>query len=230
MGLPIRLICVPQGPEYKSVCQGLRRAVTPPPLLPIPVGPGPLTRYLKELQRTGNISCDQQPQILFMGLCGSLTPDYAVGDIVLYQNCVYGTNSTAKLLPCDLALTTQLDHRLRGIPQVRALTSDRLVCSITEKHRLAQEYDAEVVDMEGFAALEVLKPTGIAVAMLRVVSDNCDHDLPDLNAAFSPDGVLQSLPLAIGLLRQPLAATRLIRGSLKGLQVLRDIATRLFTA
>jgi len=40
--------------------------------------------------------------------------------------------------------------------------------------------------------------------MLRVISDDCEHDLPDLTSALSPDGSLQPLPLAIGLLRQPL--------------------------
>lgn len=229
MPLPIRLVCVPQGSEYKAVCQGLSQTETPPPVLPIPIGSGPLTRSLAQLQRTGTITSDQHPQILLMGLCGSLIPRYAVGDIVCYQGCVYATNPSTKLLPCNLALTTLIDHRLQGISQVRALTSDRLVCSAVEKHQLSQKYDAEVVDMEGYAALETLNQLGAAVAMLRVVSDDCSHDLPDLNAALSPEGALLPLPLAIGLLRQPLAAAQLIRGSLRGLRVLREVTRRLFT-
>jgi hypothetical protein len=65
--------------------------------------------------------------------------------------------------------------------------------------------------------------------MLRVISDNCHHNIPDLSSALSSDGSLQTLPLAIGLLRQPLAATRLILGALRGLKVLQDVTTSLFT-
>lgn len=165
-----------------------------------------------------------------MGLCGSLTPRYSVGDIVLYQSCVYGSNAaTAQLRPCDPELTVTLYHRLkeRAIV-VKALTSDRLIYSAVEKRHLGQLYGAEVVDMEGFAALEVLSRAGVAVAMIRVISDDCHHNLPDLSSALSPEGSLQSLPLAIGLIRQPIAAARLIRGALRGLQVLQEITTCLF--
>lgn len=224
------MIFVPQGSEHKAVCRGLlnRTTITPPPVLSIPVGPGPLIRHLAQLQKNRTITCDRHPQILLVGLCGSLIPQHAVGDVVLYQGCVYGTNRSSKLLPCDPVLTNLIDCHLQGICQVKALTSDRIVWSATEKRQLAQEHKAEVVDMEGYAALEVLSQAGIAVAMLRVVSDNCHHDLPDLNRALSPEGTLQPLPLAIGLLRQPIAATRLVRGSLKSLQILRDVTTRLF--
>jgi hypothetical protein len=108
---------------------------------------------------------------------------------------------------------------------VRALTSDRLIWSAAEKCELGKIYTAEVVDMEGFAALKVLGQAGIAVAMVRVVSDDCHHNLPDLTAALSLDGALQPLPLALGLLRQPIAAARLIRGALRGLQVLQRVTT-----
>jgi hypothetical protein len=65
------------------------------------------------------------------------------------------------------------------------------------------------------------------VGMIRVVSDDCFHDLPDLSAAFSPEGSLKPLPLAIGMARQPLAASRLIRGSLKGLSRLEKLSRQL---
>ncbi len=165
-----------------------------------------------------------------MGLCGSLTSHYSVGDIVLYESCVYGSNAaTSKKLRCDPELTATLYHRLkeRAI-LVKALTSDRLIYSAVEKRHLGQLYGADVVDMEGFAALDVLSQAGVAVAMIRVISDD-HHNLPNLSSALSPDGSLQSLPLAVGLIRQPIAAARLIRGALRGLQVLRDVTIRLFT-
>ncbi len=228
--LPIHAILVPQGSEYQAICRGLTRIVPTPPVVPIPIGSEPLTRHLKKLQQAGYFSNHQQPRVLLMGLCGSLTPRYSIGDIVLYQACVYSSKAApSPLHPCDPTLTTRILERLKERAYlVRALTSDRIVWSAAEKRHLGQSYDAEVVDMEGFAALEVLSQAGVAVAMLRVVSDDCEHDLPDLTSALSPDGSLQRLPLAIGLLRQPLAATRLIRGALRGLQVLQEVTAFLF--
>ncbi|MBV9388464.1 MAG: hypothetical protein JOZ78_18730 [Chroococcidiopsidaceae cyanobacterium CP_BM_ER_R8_30] len=64
--------------------------------------------------------------------------------------------------------------------------------------------------------------------MVRVVSDSCHHNIPDLTSAISPSGSLQPLPLALRLIRQPIAGTRLIRGALRGLQVLQQVTTYLF--
>jgi len=227
--LPIQFILVPRGPEYRAVCHGVSRAGVPPIVLPIPIGPEPLTRYLTA--PTGALTGFHQPRVLLMGLCGSLTSHYRIGHVVLYHGCVCRTNRSPQLLRCDPELTTLLQDTLQlATPQARALTSDRLVWSAAEKQQLHHEYQAEVVDMEGYAALQVLSPAKIPVAMIRVVSDDCDHDLPDLHSALDPDGALQPLPLAMGLLQQPLAAARLIRGSLRGLQALRNVAADLFTA
>jgi nucleoside phosphorylase len=165
-----------------------------------------------------------------MGLCGSLSPRYTIGDIVLYQDCVYESKEPTPLAQsCDRQLTTLLHQKLKErVPLVNSLTSDRLVYSASEKRRLGQIYNTEVVDMEGFAALEVLTQAGVAVAMVRVISDDSHHNIPNLTSAISPNGSLQPLSLAIGMLRQPIAATRLIRGALHGLQVLQKVTTVLF--
>ena len=229
---PIQTILVPQGAEYKAVCRGLSR-VKPPNLLilPIPVGCKPLTRYLEKYQQAGHFQNEPQPRVLLMGLCGSLSPHYAVGDIVIYQECVYESKVSTPLLQlCDRELTTSLHHKLKErVSLVSSLTSDRLIFSAAQKRHLGQIYNTDVVDMEGFAALEVLNQAGVAVAMVRVISDDSHHNLPNLTSAISPDGSLQPLPLAIGMLRQPIAATLLIRGAIHGLRVLQKVTTLLFS-
>lgn len=166
-----------------------------------------------------------------MGLCGSLTSGYSIGDTVLYKSCLYQTDQSVSLSHlCDPELTSLIERKLKITYLVKALTSDRLVWSATEKRQLGQQYGADVVDMEGFTTLEVLNQAGVAVAMVRVISDDCHYDLPDLTEAISPDGFLQPLPLAMRMLRQPLAATRLIQGSLQGLRVLQKVTTHLFMA
>lgn len=229
MSVPVHVILVPQGAEYQAVCRGLSRIALPtPPVVPLPVGPAPVRQHLQRLQQDKYLAGCQQ--VLVMGLCGSLNPRLCVGEVVLYQDCVYETETaTPSTYACDRSLTIQLQQRLQTKASlVRCLTSERLIWSQQEKHNLGQVYQADVVDMEGFAALEVLTQAGMTVTMLRVISDDCQHDLPNLNSAVSANGRLQPLPLALRMLQRPIAATRLVQGALQGLKVLQAVTTTLF--
>ncbi|HEY9669580.1 MAG TPA: phosphorylase, partial [Coleofasciculaceae cyanobacterium] len=173
-------ILVPQGAEYKAVCRGLSRVKCPKlQVLPIPVGPKPLAEYLKQWQQSEDYRNDPPLKILVMGLCGSLSPQLVVGDIVVYQGCVGESDAPISgLRSCDEELTTVLHNKLeKQVPVVKALTCDRIIVSAQEKCHLTQLYDTQVVDMEGYAALETLAESGVAVAMLRVISDDSHHNL-----------------------------------------------------
>lgn len=220
--LPINTILVPQGAEYKAVCRAFRGVTgSIPTVIGIPVGMKPLLKYLQQGQFLAPKS-----RVLIMGLCGSLSDRYTVGDIVLYQDCVY----QGKQQECDRTFTTQLHSSIsQKVSLVKSLTSDRVIWSATEKRRLGETLAADVVDMEGFTALEFFNATGVSVAILRVVSDDCQHNIPDLTLAINSDGSLNPFPLAMAMLRQPLAATRLIRGSLTALKVLEQVTNLLFS-
>ena len=228
----IDAILVPQGQEYQAVCRGLAKTTSGKILvLPIPVGSKSLTPYLKKCQQLKNFPPQQKPRVLLMGLCGSLSPQYKLREIVIYQGCVYATNQDEKFWQsqeCDRQLTASLQRQLQERAYlVTGLTSDRLLCSSEEKRHLGQIYQTGVVDMEGFAALEVLKSAGVAVAMVRVISDDCYQDLPNIERAITSEGNIEPLPLAIAFLRQPLAAARLIRGSLQALRILEQVTREL---
>jgi hypothetical protein len=228
---PVELILVPQGQEYQAVCRGLQLGSWAVPVVAVPVGTEPLKRYLRSWQPPNGLPQGGQPRVLLMGLCGSLTARYGVGDVVVYSRCVSGTQpKDDDQQTCDPVLTALLQRylNLKGLP-VTAVTSDRLIFSAVEKQHLAEKYQAEVVDMEGLVALQGLTSQGFAVSMVRVVSDDCHHNLPDLSTAFSPDGSLLPIPLTLGMARQPLAAWRLIRGSLQGLKILQQVTTQIFT-
>ena len=192
------------------------------------MGPQATTRALATLhqgQSPGNDRCG----ILLVGLCGSLSSECRVGDIVLYRDCIDGQKSS-EILPCDRALTDGIREKLSPrVTLVRGITSDRLIHRAAEKRQLRERYGADVVDMEGAAVLRSVG-AGRAAAMLRVVSDGCTGDLPDLGPAIAPDGTLQPLPMFASFLRQPLAAARLIRGSLRGLGVLEAAIAELFAS
>ncbi|MEO8891251.1 MAG: phosphorylase [Coleofasciculaceae cyanobacterium] len=220
--LSIQTILVPQCAEYQAVCRGLNQVNSAKPLvLPIPIGCKSLTQYLEKLQQSEHFLNSSQ-NILLMGLCGSLSAQYSIGDTVVYQECVDEKKSSQV---CNSKLTELLQKKLKDKASlVKGLTSDRLIHLTSEKQRLGKLYNTEVVDMEGFAVLEVFKKVGI----VRVISDDIHHNLPNLSSAISPDGSLLPLPLALMMMRQPIAATRLIRGSLMGLRVLENITTLLF--
>ncbi|MFB2772779.1 nucleoside phosphorylase [Pelatocladus sp. BLCC-F211] len=227
----IQAILVCQGAEYQAVCRGLSRVNGYKPLvIPIPVGIKPSYTYLQKSQELKEILNDPQSKVLVMGLCGSLQPRYQVGDIVLYADCIYQQNTGEILVyACDSTLTASLQHDLQEkAAVVKALTSDRIIWLSSEKCHLGQMLAADVVDMEGYAVLEFFKSTRLGVGMVRVVSDGCDRNLPNLNSTLNSEGSLQPLSLAIAMLKQPIAATRLVRGAFQGLQVLEKVTTCLF--
>ncbi|OLP19588.1 hypothetical protein BST81_04820 [Leptolyngbya sp. 'hensonii'] len=224
----IRAILVTRGAEYNAVGRGLRRAnESTVEVLPLPIGSRAVYPHLESL----NLTREKYPAVLVMGLCGSLKPDHGLGDPVFYEGCTYRVEpSSVRFLSCAAQLNIDVAKRLgKPVPLIKGLTSDRIIWSAYEKRELGKEYDTGVVDMEGFGILQALKSTGIDVAMMRVVSDDCHRDIPDLNGAIGPDGSLRPLPLALGMIRQPARAANLIQGSLQGLRALQAITTLLFT-
>ena len=219
----IQAILVPQGAEYQAVCRGLRDAKVALPVLPIPIGSLPLNRWL-EIWIQDRFCKDLAPQVLLMGLCGSLSSDCAIADLVLYQSCI---TQRQAIYPCAPELLESL-RSLQGARRVQSLTTNRIISTASEKRHLGQTYGAKVVDMEGAIVLQSLTPSGISVAMLRVVSDGCDRNIPDLSAALKPDGSLDPFGLALAFCKQPIAAAHLIRGSLRGLKTLQITTTALF--
>ncbi|MEN9568354.1 MAG: hypothetical protein RLZZ69_3550, partial [Cyanobacteriota bacterium] len=181
-----------------------------------------LLNYSEEINRSANV--------LIMGLCGSLSNCHTVKDYVLVKSC---QDINHNLIDLDAELTTNIQRKLStslksSVDLVIALTSDRIINQAREKFILAQQYSATIVEMEGYSYVKELQRQGIAVAMLRVVSDDLRGDIPDLNQVIDSQGNIKSLPMAISLIKQPITAIRLIRGSLTGLKALETITAKLF--
>lgn len=214
-------IIVPQGVEYQAVHRGLlqskARGVR---IIAVPIG----DRHAE----TVLVDCVRQQKdargILIMGLCGSLCESYTVGNGVVVKSC---SNRNRDWLNLDNELTTMIQNKL-SVDVVRGLTSDRIITRSTEKLKLAKEHQASIVDMEGYGYIFHLQHQG-AVAMLRVVSDDLRGDIPDISHAIDERGQLKTIALAIAFCRQPIAATRLIRGSLRSLKTLQQMTTKLFS-
>ncbi len=210
--LAIDAILVPQGAEFTTVQRACRSS---PPVFAIPAGAA-LAAYLPTLPLA-----DWQ-QVLVMGLCGSLDDRYAIGDVVLYRATI---STSGHCLEGDRELLAELAEVLAlGQDPVLALTSPQVVFRAAQKQRYRQQFGAVVVDMEGQIAQSILAERGIAVGMIRVVSDDSRHDLPDLSDAFDDRGQLQPWSLFTALASSPVAGVRLVRGSLLALTVLDRMA------
>lgn len=222
MSLPIDAILVPQGAEYFAVCRGLKYARrNQTEVISVPIGVNDIAQNLDR-----KLFWQQKPQtVLMMGLCGSLYSQYRIGDRILYQSCSLEEASLAT----DKLLTDRIGQKLfPSVTLANSITSDRPICQVKEKLLLAKKYSSSVVDMEGFAYLQKLQQRDVAVAMLRVVSDDLTGNLPDISQAIDRNGNLNAFNLAIAMLRQPLASARLIKGSLVGLKALQQTTTELF--
>ena len=216
----IDTIVVPQGAEYKAVCRGLAKANAGNiRVVAIPIG----TNKIQQTLASYSVELNQAQSVLIMGLCGSLDPGYVVGGTVLYKNCLNIDRQQVNLQP---ELTAAIQQKL-SVDLVAGITSDRIIFQATEKSKLSQTYPASVVDMEGYEYIKEFQDRELAVAMLRVISDDLTGDIPDLSRAIDLDGNIKAVAMAIAFGQQPIAAIRLIKGSLKGLKILEQVTYKL---
>lgn len=220
MQAEIRLILVPAGAEHRAVRRGLNGGG--PRVVAIPAGPRAVKHFLdtwadRWLLHSGGV--------LLVGLGGSLCADYRVGEGVLIEQVWNGAEpERAGVYGCDRTLTAQIATQL-GLKTAVGVSCDRVITTTVQKRDLCDRYGATVVDMEAAALLQA----HCKIAILRVISDDAHHDLPDLSAAIGADGMLKPLPVALSFLQQPVAALRLIRGALTGLKSLETLISLLFS-
>ncbi|MGI0491705.1 phosphorylase [Alkalinema pantanalense CENA528] len=240
--MSVLTILVPQGAEYQAVCRGLESQrianrspqvflQESPPALPqvlaIPAGLSPVQRWLEQLVRK------QTPlpsAVLVLGLCGALHDrgdQAAIGSTVVYRACL---DPQGKQWDCaDLRQIGLASDRAASLAlqPAKGISCDRVIHLAQEKQQLAQQVQADVVDMENTAILEFFSRYNIPVAIVRVISDDAQHDLPDLSQGFDDQGQLRPLALALAMVQRPIAAVRLIRGSLTALKILERLSGEL---
>jgi hypothetical protein len=225
----VDLILVPNGIEHRLVRAAVSRGggAAAPAVRAIPVGPAALSAHLRQWLAS-DPPLKPGSRILLMGLAGALSERLQVGDGVLVADCgqLDGAGQM-RWLPCDSALIAALGATPAQLQLARMFTSAAVVCSRRDKLQLHDRTGADVVDMEGFIALEMLAEAGHQLAIVRVVSDDRRHDLPDLAAAVSPSGSLLKGPLLQALLKRPLPAVRLMLGSIKALRALAALTHQL---
>ncbi|HIK36397.1 MAG TPA: hypothetical protein IGQ44_00170 [Geminocystis sp. M7585_C2015_104] len=210
------IILVCNGAEYKTVKRGLRDTSLSDRIIPIPIGIQAVYRFLE----TSNI--DKNTPVILLGLAGSLSKEYSVGDVVVYDSCCYLEKGKLLTKPCNGMLKNYLVKRLNA-STVGGITSDILLWESSQKKRLFQQSQAMVVDMESFAILSYFA----TAAVVRVVSDGVDDNLPQLNQAITPTGELDGVRMFFAFLRQPVRGIKLVKNSLISLRKLEAVVRKL---
>ncbi len=218
MSREIDAILVPQGAEFAVVARACKSG---PPVFAVPAGAAIAPAL-------ANLPIAAGQRVLLLGLCGSLDDRDRIGDVVLYRATV---SISGRQLECDRSLGQFLAGMLVPEPErVLALTSPQVIFRAAAKNYYRERFGARVVDMEGQIAQLQLAELGVAVGTIRVVSDDSHHDLPDLSHIFNDGGQLQTWQLAKAVLSSPLAGWRLVRGSIRALAVLSQVAQQLAIA
>lgn len=208
------LILVCHGAEFQAVNKGVRSNSIKPKIIGLPIGINPVNEQLKHIK-------NQEKFVLLIGLGGSLFRQYKVGDVVIYDSSSYVNNQQKiEIKYCDRTLNNWLKDTL-NVPIVKGITTDKLINSATEKVNLSSWGD--VVDMESFAVMSHFN----SVSVVRVISDNYDDNLPDLNSAITKEGTLDNFKISRAFIQEPLKAITLIKNALFSLKKLEEVSKKI---
>jgi nucleoside phosphorylase len=160
-----------------------------------------------------------------MGLCGALDPALRIGDCVVYEQI----SDAATTIGLDASLAADCAAALQ-CATVGALNVGAVVGQVARKAALRDATGAHAIDMEAAALADALHARGVRVAMVRVVSDDAQAELPDLRGVYTPDGGLRPLALSWAFVRAPRRSAAFIGNVMIALRALRATAARLAAA
>lgn len=169
--------------------------------------------------------------VLSFGLCGALDPGLAAGAVILPNRII---SSEGRALSCDPDWIGRMADVLGDMvdrTDVTLVHSGTIVSSPRRKGVLRANTGADVVDMESFAVGMAAKRVIRPFAVIRVVSDKADTELPAwTDKIVTPSGKTDGIRLLKNLITHPRDLGKLLtlgRGSVHALKVLRSVARRL---
>jgi nucleoside phosphorylase len=160
--------------------------------------------------------------VLIIGTCGSLSNSVIENEVIIYRECL-ATNETAGRVLCTASLADHL-KTLLGTKGIKArsevgISSPRIAATKGEKLALAKS-GAEVVDMESYEIISAARQAQLPVAVIRVVSDSLDREIPDLNAALLDNGDFDASKAFKVAVASPFATAKVFAASRKAVKKL----------
>jgi adenosylhomocysteine nucleosidase len=146
--------------------------------------------------------------VISIGLAGALSPLLKVGDVVIADQVITGTESW----DCHGGWRVRLMSRLGHAHQGQLFGSDLIIEKADTKSGLHTATGALAVDMESQVAARFAYARNLPLAGLRVISDDASHVLPPAAlVAMKPDGGIAIGRVLGSLLRRPQQVPALIR-------------------
>ncbi len=218
----IDTIFVPRGAEAAAVRRGIARVASHVRVVETGIGPHAASLAVRDALAGPTMS-----RVLVTGLCGSLTPAFAVGEALVYGEIVADGDrdgvARGETFTLDRTLAGEVAAAIGDVQSgVRAVAVDDVVVHASAKAELGARYGAQAVDMESLAVARGLRDAAVTVAVARVASDGVTDDLPDLHMALDGSGGLDGFALALAMTRRPLAGFHLARNGTRALAALQE--------
>ena len=180
------------------------RLIAHPAVLPV-VGGGDAEALEK---RIGAAVANGGRRILSIGICGALSPDLKVGDVVIASEIV----TPDGVCPTSVAWTRELAARMPDAVVASLAGVDSVAADREGKAGLRASTNAAAVDMESHVAARAALAHGLPFAAVRVVSDGAHRSLPHAaQVALHPSGGVDVRAVLRSVLRTPLQILPLIR-------------------
>ncbi|HWE07482.1 MAG TPA: hypothetical protein VG274_12280 [Rhizomicrobium sp.] len=147
-------------------------------------------------------------RILSIGICGALSPELRVGDVIVASEVVADSES----IPTHAPWTRELALRVPGAVVAPLAGIDTIAGHRDAKAKLYAATRASVADMESHVAARAARSRGLPFAALRVVSDAANRTLPPAACvALHPSGGIDIVGVMRSLLRAPQQIPALLR-------------------
>jgi len=166
-------------------------------------------------------------QLMSFGIAGGLEPGLPIGSMII------GTHVTSQDGKWDCE-STWVNDLTRKLPEAHCggvWGSEFLVPTAKEKRMLYEKSRCLIVDMESQCAAQIAAEAKLPLAVIRVVCDNSDMDVPPLvMQAIAEDGSIHIGRALLSLVRHPAQIPGLIhvgRGTGRALKVLEGSVTAL---
>lgn len=149
--------------------------------------------------------------IMSFGIAGALAPDIVAGECIV----AHGVAIAGGYRRCDDAWTARLAARLPGARSGDLAACDRPLASASAKSALYGETFALAVDTESHVAAEIASANGLPFAVVRVIADAANRDLPPAaGVALKPGGRVDLAGVLRSLASAPAQLPLLVRTAL----------------
>jgi nucleoside phosphorylase len=144
---------------------------------------------------------------IISGFAGALQSSVKLAAIVVPEKVQNHASRQTEICNADLLVHASAN----GATHIETLlTTDHVVNTATEKHRLSGF--AAAVDMESFAILNIANKKNVPSAVVRVISDSFDRDMPaELDTIVDPRGNVKIAGVLRYLTKHPRTVPALVR-------------------